>query len=250
MNKEVALAINAINAAATVLTDKRKSKSAPARELNSAFWSKKKPSVEDEEILAPKMPEGFKPPKWLQKELEENESLNKQAAKEIALLRKKIKEGDSAGFAEDEDEEDEIAVKDEDLIESEDEDPTEVAEPPAAEPAAEAPKTVKKTVKVKDEKIAIAKEFDAFVNDPLDVDVQSKVFNAIENYIRTMTKVKKAKEEKEKKEAEAEQEAAAAKAADLAKNPMGLVLDLAGERKTMASVNASLRYFQRHGRLP
>jgi hypothetical protein len=84
----------------------------------------------------------------------------------------------------------------------------------------------------------------------LNVDVQSKVFNAIENYIRTMTKVKKAKEEKEKKEAEAEQEAAAAKASDLAKNPMGLELDLAEERKTMASVNASLRYFQRHGRLP
>ena len=250
MSKEVALAISAINAAATVLADKRKSKSAPARELNSAFWSKKKPSVEDEEILAPKLPEGFKPPKWLQKELEENESLNKQAAKEIALLRKKIKEGDSAGFTEDEDEEDEIAVVDEDLIESEDEDPTEVAEPPAAEPAAEAPKTVKKTVKVQDEKIAIAKEFDAFVNNPLDVDVQSKVFNAIENYISTMTKVKKAKEEKEKKEAEAEQEAAAAKAADLAKNPMGLELDLAEERKTMGSVNASLRYFQRHGRLP
>ena len=65
-----------------------------------------------------------------------------------------------------------------------------------------------------------------------------------------MTKVKKAKEEKEKKEAEAEKEAAAAKAADLAKNPMGLELDMAEERRTMASVEATFKYFQRHGRLP
>jgi hypothetical protein len=246
MNKEVALAINAVNEAAAVLAYKRKSKSSPARELNSAFWNKKKPAEDEVEILAPKLPEGFNPPNWLQEELEKNESLNKEAAKEIDLLRKKIKKGESTGFeaeAEEAEDDDEIAVKDEDLIESE-----EAA--PAVEPAAEKPKTVNKTVKVQDEKAAIAKEFDDFVKNPLDTDVQSKVFNAIEKYIDTMTKVKKAKEEKEKKEAEAEKEAAAAKAADLAKNPMGLELDLSEERRTMASVEATFKYFQRHGRLP
>lgn len=253
------------------------------KEVNAIFWKKKKEEPKEEKGLPRWLQRELAEHKaWDKKEEAEIDKLMKEIEDDEST--EPLEDPDKVDVGDDE--EDSLEVEDP-VFEEEEEQPEQSAAPTATsespkaapgkagifesllgigekKPSEKAPKeepavpvsapvrtyapTTKRVVSISKEKESMQGSFDNFFDNPLDPEIQGKLFTAIESYINVMTKVKEAKEDKERKSRLAEQEEA--RKERRLQRSMSMDVDLSEEKKTRASIEASFRYFQKYGRLP